>query len=115
MRRPKGTGRRVRDFRRMWAKACDAAGLPGLLFHDLRRTAARNLRRAGVPETVIMKIGGWLTRSVFERYAIVSRNDIADAMLKLQRNEKANDLQISHSIGHSVPSASKEAIPPSVN
>jgi integrase len=84
-------GKRVRDFRRTWANACEAAGVPGLLFHDLRRTAARNLRRAGVAETVIMKIGGWRTRSVFERYAIVSRTDIADAMLRLQQSEKAQD------------------------
>jgi integrase len=84
-------GKRVKDFRKIWVKACDAAGVPGLLFHDLRRTAARNLRRAGVPETVIMKIGGWRTRSVFERYAIVSRTDIADAMLKLQQSEKLHE------------------------
>jgi len=48
-----------------------------------------------------MKIGGWRTRSVFERYAIVSRNDIADAMLKLQHSEKVNDPHIGHIIGHS--------------
>jgi integrase len=70
----------------------------GLIFHDLRRTAARNLRRAGIAETVIMKIGGWRTRSVFERYAIVSRNDIADAMRKLQNTEA--ELQIGTQIGH---------------
>jgi integrase len=56
----------------------------GLLFHDLRRTGARNLRRAGVAEGVIQKIGGWKTRSVFERYAIVDQRDIADAMNKLE-------------------------------
>jgi hypothetical protein len=50
---------------------------------------------------VIMKIGGWRTRSVFERYAIVSRNDIADAMLLLQHSEKLNDPLIGHIIGHS--------------
>ena len=68
----------------MWAKATEAAGVPGLLFHDLRRTAARNLRRAGIAEGVIMKIGGWRTRSVFERYAIVSQTDIAEALKKLE-------------------------------
>ena len=61
---------------------------PELLFHDLRRTGARNLRRAGVAEGVIMKIGGWRTRSVFERYAIVSRTDMEDAILKLQESER---------------------------
>ncbi len=104
-------GSPVKDFRGAWAKACVAAGVGqvickacgavipkacqcsksekkpvyrGLIFHDLRRTAARNLRRAGVAEGVIMKIGGWKTRSVFERYAIVAQSDIADAVQKLQ-------------------------------
>ena len=58
--------------------------MPGLLFHDLRRTAARNLLRAGIAEGVIMKIGGWRIRIVFERYAIVSQSDIADALKKLE-------------------------------
>ena len=81
-------GKPVRDFRRTWLKACQHAGVPGLLFHDLRRTAARNLRRAGIAEGVIMKIGGWRTRSVFERYAIVDQNDIAAAMKKLEASEQ---------------------------
>jgi integrase len=66
----------------------------GLIFHDLRRTAARNLRRAGVAEGVIMKIGGWRTRSVFERYAIVAQSDVVDAMQKLESRESG------HSFGH---------------
>jgi hypothetical protein len=89
---------------------CDAAKVPGLLFHDLRRTAARNLRRAGVAEGVIMKIGGWKTRSVFERYAIVSQTDIRDAMTKLEagqqrekakaaREQKAQQKQFGQSLG----------------
>jgi integrase len=98
-------GKRVRDFRGTWKNACSAAGVPVLLFHDLRRTAARNLRRAGVAETVIMKVGGWRTRSVFERYAIVAQGDIADATRKLEAHQ-----QNGHSVGHSVVPAEKEAV-----
>jgi integrase len=83
-------GMRVRDFRDAWDKARIAAGVPGLLFHDLRRTAARNFRRAGIAEGVIMKIGGWKTRSVFERYAIVSHSDIEDALQKLELRKSAS-------------------------
>ena len=78
-------GKPIKDFRDIWKKVCKAAGVPDLLFHDLRRTAARNLRRAGVAEGVIMKVGGWKTRSVFERYAIVTESDISDAIHKLEK------------------------------
>src|ERR1700741_1964087 len=80
----------------------------GLLFHDLRRTAARNLRGAGVAEGVIMKIGGWKTRSVFDRYAIVCPNDVEDAMQKLEIREK--ELRDKSHLSHTEPKlASPEA------
>lgn len=71
--------RPIRDFRLSWSLACQAAGVPGLLFHDLRRTAVRNLRRAGVAESVIMKITGHRTRGIFERYNITDETDTIEA------------------------------------
>jgi len=98
-------GKPVRDFRGTWANVCKGAAVPALLFHDLRRTAARNLRRAGVAEGVIMKIGGWRTRSVFERYAIVTQSDVADAICRLQ-NSKNSDTTVTPEAKSAVQQAS---------
>jgi hypothetical protein len=54
-------------------------GVDGLIFHDLRRSAARNMRRAGVPENTIMKIAGWKTPAMFRRYDIQDGRDIQRA------------------------------------
>jgi integrase len=81
-------GKRVLDFRAAWANACERAGCPNLLFHDLRRTAARNLRRLGVSEGVIMRIGGWKSRNVFDRYAIVDEADLSDAARRLDEKRE---------------------------
>lgn len=62
----------VGDSRKAWGTACRKAGVADRIFHDLRRTAARNLINAGVPQAVAMKITGHRTDSVFRRYAIVS-------------------------------------------
>ena len=83
-------GKPIGEFKKSWASACKRAGLwdresgkPTKLFHDLRRSGARNLVRAGVPEKVVQEIGGWKTRAVFDRYNIVSHRDLKDAMRKL--------------------------------
>ena len=91
-------GRPVKDFRGKWRKAClelELARLEpqddgrsryvGLVIHDLRRSAVRNLERSGVPRSVAMKITGHKTESVYRRYAIVSESDLADAARKLEQ------------------------------
>lgn len=77
--------RPIAGFRKAWAAATKAAGCEGLLFHDLRRSGVRNLVRAGVTEKVAMTITGHKTRSVFERYNIVSDADVRQAVELLNK------------------------------
>jgi integrase len=77
--------RPIGDFRKAWQRARTAAGLGGLLFHDLRRSAARNAVRAGNAERVVMDLGGWKTRSVFDRYNVTSEKDLGEALARTSR------------------------------
>ena len=76
-------GRRIKDFRGAWAKACDDAKIPGRLVHDFRRTAVRNLERAGIPRSAAMKMTGHKTEAVYRRYAIVDSAMLQEAAVKL--------------------------------
>ncbi len=97
-------GEPIRYLRRSWITACITAGLgteerdqEGRVLkrvafrtpHDYRRSAARNLSRAGVPESVIMALCGWRTRSVFLRYRIVPEYELAEGLAKLARTPAA--------------------------
>jgi integrase len=78
-------GQPIKDFRKSWASACKQAGVSGRVFHDLRRSAIRNMVRSGVPQSVAMKISGHKTASVFRRYDICNEDDLRQAMLNLER------------------------------
>jgi len=75
------TPRRIKRFEKTWRKACEAAGIKRIP-HDFRRTACRNLVRAGVPQSVAKKLTGHLTDEVFKRYDIVSPGDLSDAITR---------------------------------
>jgi integrase len=78
-------GEPIGDFRKAWATACQEANVDHRLFHDLRRTASRNMISAGVPQAVAMKITGHRTDSMFRRYAIVNEEQKREALAKTQQ------------------------------
>lgn len=76
-------GRPIKDMYAAWRSACKRAGMEGWLFHDLRRTAVKNLEKAGVARSVSMKLTGHLTESVFRRYSITESGVLAEGVAKL--------------------------------
>jgi integrase len=104
-------GRPVKDFRRTWKMVTTAAGVPGLYVHDLRRTGARNLRRLGVAESVIMKVTGHKTPSVFRRYDIVDQADMEQVAALLDDKQKREpEQQEPEQISNTIKELSKYAL-----
>jgi hypothetical protein len=89
------------NLRKAWRKACLATfsevegkadpRYTGFIIHDLRRSANKNLMKAGVNEKVAMKVSGHETRAVFGRYHIVDTEDVVDAMRRVQGNARLTD------------------------
>jgi integrase len=88
-----GSGKPVKDVRETWSQLTESAGVPKLLLHDFRRSAARNPLQAGVNRDVAKRITGHKRDSMFSRYNIVVEADLAEAAEKLEsgRNGRSTD------------------------
>ena len=84
-------GEKISEFRKSWKTACRLAGV-SRLFHDLRRSAARNMLNAGVPQAIAMQVTGHKTDSMFRRYAIVAPNDVRTA-LRMTQTYTAHEME----------------------
>jgi integrase len=91
----RSNGLPIRSMKDGWREIANRAGLPGMIFHNLRRTAARNMLRTGVSASVVMEILGWKSFAMLQRYDIVSEADLAMAADKLDE-AKADG----HNLGH---------------
>lgn len=78
-------GKHITDIRAGWNAACKKVGLVGKHFHDFRRTAIRNMDRAGIPRSVGKTISGHKTDSIYNRYNITSARDIEESGVKLEK------------------------------
>lgn len=77
-------GRPIKGIRTAFLKACKKAGIKDFRFHDLRHTFNTNMRKAGVEQSVIMKLTGHKTASMFYRYNTVDSEDAREAFRKLE-------------------------------
>lgn len=88
-------GQPIKSFVYPWRRACRVAGCPGMLRHDLRRSAARHMINLGVPERVVMAVTGHKTPSMLHRYCIVAPSDLQDVARRLSYKTRT----IGHDLG----------------
>ncbi|MDA1081212.1 MAG: tyrosine-type recombinase/integrase [Gemmatimonadetes bacterium] len=87
-------GTPIGNFQRAWKRACRTAGVPDRLVHDLRRTAAREFVEAGVSEGRIMRLCGWKTRAMFDRYNITNQEDLNEAVAQRFNGKQAANISL---------------------
>ena len=103
-------GRQIKNYYTAWGSALKRAGIAGRIAHDFRRTAVRNLERAGVSRSVAMKLTGHRTEAVYRRYAIVSESDLSEGIAKLAALHEAEKLAPPSSNGRVLPLKKREEL-----